>query len=119
MSYADAKDSCSVGSAKLYDDFNGSEQTVTFLCTHMHPETVFWLGLSDKYSESIWLTDNDQSMNNYLPVERIQDTADDQDFLALDCNYGTGNDRSAKFVPTVETESLAFVCFKIEIDSEF
>ena len=63
MTYTEARSYCSSISAKLFDQFDGRDDTVELLCNNMHTDDDIWIGLTNSSEESVWITDRDQSMS--------------------------------------------------------
>ena len=121
LDYFQAKKNCLDGySAKLFDDFDGKQETVQFLVEHMYHSSSFdgcWVGLTDQVREGMWITDAGQNMNSYFQFEPVSSPSSSAgaDYLTIMAfGFTSGNQVPVDiFADSSADATLGSVCYKI------
>ena len=122
--YFEAKENClNSHSAKLFDDFDGEQETLQFIVDHMHHTSSFhgcWVGLTDEDLEGVWRTDAGQSMNSYFQFESVNSPSSlaGEDYLSIMAFGFTLGDQVPVdiFVDAKADATLGSVCYRISDD---
>ena len=121
LEYFQAKQNCLNGhSAKLFDDFDGTQETVQFIVEHMYDTSSFdgcWVGLSDEVREGMWITDAGQKMNSYFQFEPVTSPSSlaGEDYLSIMAFDFTPGDQVPAdiFADSKADATLGSVCYRI------
>ena len=68
------------------------------LCNNKVLYGEIWVDLSDSIMKSVWITDHNQRMNEFVVDMIIPTEVPSDHFLTSDWNYASGVERPARFV---------------------
>ena len=124
LDYFQAKENClNSHSAKLFDDFDGEQETVQFIVEHMYYTSSFhgcWVGLTDEVVEGQWITDAGQNMNSYFQFEPGSPSSlEGMDYLSIMSFDFTPGDQvpTSIFADSRASVTLGSICYRISYEA--
>ena len=121
MSFADARENCHSISGKMFDDFDGKKATLNFLLLHMSPLQTFWVGIEHAPNRPHrWITEDKQTMHEYIRISSNSSTADEDKYLAISFEYNVDIETPEDiFYWKSGNEVLPSVCYRIDNGATF